>query len=169
METARACGCDDPVLAVRHGGKPFFEVPKWLKLSVSDTGKVAYLAVGGIELGFDLEFASRSVSAGAIARRYFHSDEYHWLERQPVTQQKTAFLRLWTAKEAAVKLSGEGIYRGLSKVRLFPGRGRLAGRYAGRGIWFRQVFREDGLIATIAAFEDFTLAAGTDFQLSVGS
>lgn len=42
-----------------------------------------------------------------VARRFFASDEYDWLMKQP--EQERAFCRLWTLKESYVKYLGTGM------------------------------------------------------------
>ena len=61
------------------------------------------------EVGVDVEVLRASVSVEAIARRYFHSDEYAFLMGCLEAERKLEFLRLWTRKEALLKAKGIGV------------------------------------------------------------
>lgn len=97
-----------PVLANRPGDLQF----NW-----SHSGDSAVVAVAlGVELGVDLEARDRTVNALALADRFFSAREYQFLRRLPDSQRSTAFLRLWTGKEAVLKALGRGISDGLDRV-----------------------------------------------------
>ena len=66
--------------------------------------------------------------AERIARRFFHPEEYRYLEQLGFSTE--AFFSLWTAKESYVKYTGEGIsslYSSFSSVEA----GKLAGEING--------------------------------------
>lgn len=116
-----------PDLKVRHeaqgGGVAF---------SLSHSGDLAVLAVSrdGI-VGVDVERV-RDVDP-AIARRFFaprEADAISGAEDQP--QMLAAFFRIWTAKEAVVKATGEGIRRGLDTFEFSSLRDDEAGVVASR-------------------------------------
>ncbi|QDU87222.1 4'-phosphopantetheinyl transferase sfp [Pirellulimonas nuda] len=86
------------------GGNPSFNLAHsgdWAALAVSTLG----------ELGVDLEVFRKVRDARAIARRYFAPSEHAAIE---VDEPDTPFLRVWTRKEAVVKLIGTGLLQPLT-------------------------------------------------------
>jgi len=126
-------------------GKPFFEnAPLHFNLSHSDSAVVA--AFAGFPVGIDIESPGRSRRFVDIARRYFHPAEADRLVRSGGERE---FLRLWSAKEAMLKLSGEGLSGGLAEARPGDGeRGTLCGREV-----FLTAFRFGIWSGTTASFE----------------
>jgi len=108
---------------------------------------VAAVACPGIDIGFDLEPASRPVELG-IARRYFCPPEIDWLQSQPPAKQGVGFLRLWTLKEAYIKATGEGLSADLASFWFDPDCARV---HDGTDTsWhFEQRLFDDGFIAAI--------------------
>jgi len=95
-------------------GRPYLEGAT-LDFSISHTDTAAVCAVDfGAEamearLGVDVERIDGSrdeASMLRIARRWFSEGEIGLLEKEPTEE---TFLRIWTAKEAIVKRTGEGI------------------------------------------------------------
>ena len=75
-----------------------------------------YALVYGLEcvdLGVDVEAITRQANFDALAKRYFCQVEYDWWASDPVP---TRWCQIWTAKEAALKACGIGIYFKLNKV-----------------------------------------------------
>lgn len=103
-------------LAIKRAasGKPFHE---GVEFSVSHSGAVSIFAFAGVgALGVDVESLQRKVNAPAIVKRYFHPQEADWLASLDEKESHSEFFRMWTAKEASVKLSGVGMARGLQDV-----------------------------------------------------
>jgi len=68
-------------------------------------------------LGVDLEARHRRTRAvPELAKRWFAPGEAAVLSAQPETSQQSAFLRLWTCKEAVLKCAGTGIGAGLDGI-----------------------------------------------------
>lgn len=95
-------------------GRPYLDGVS-LDFSISHTDTVAVCAVDfgadAIEarLGVDVERIDGSrdeASMLRIARRWFSEGEIGLLEKEPTEE---TFLRIWTAKEAIVKRTGEGL------------------------------------------------------------
>ncbi|MQX38405.1 4'-phosphopantetheinyl transferase family protein [Roseospira navarrensis] len=65
----------------------------------------------GAELGVDAEWRHRpALSAGRLARRFFHPDEFAAVSARPQGPARhDLFLTLWTRKEAVLKALGLGI------------------------------------------------------------
>lgn len=77
-------------------------------------GAVALL-VADAPCGVDVERIRRARTL-AVARRYFSADEAAWLEALPADEQDSAFFRLWTLKEAAVKALGTGLAGNMARL-----------------------------------------------------
>jgi 4'-phosphopantetheinyl transferase len=95
---------DSPALTHDPAGRP--HIPG-LAVSISHTHHlVAVTASYDGPLGIDLEeLHPRSI--GPLAQRWFDPDELAWMAEQP--DELTAFLHLWTAKEAVGKALGAGL------------------------------------------------------------
>lgn len=114
--------------AIERGahGKPFApELPE-LDFNLTHAGSEILLAFARRQpLGIDLEHTARHFSIEGIARRFFAAAEADALERLPADARGTAFLRLWTHKEAVLKALGEGLSFGLERVQFaFGGDGQ---------------------------------------------
>jgi len=107
-------------IACTPGEKPQLPDPAPLSFSYSHTENCAALAfVARGEVGVDLEVLDRSRDFAGIAQRYFHPEEQRYcsLSGSPGTELER-FFRVWTAKEALLKASGEGL-RGLERASLY--------------------------------------------------
>lgn len=109
---------------LRQGGMDF----NW-----SHSGDCAVLAVTrtATRVGVDIELISRVRAFREIAARYFHPDEAAGVAgAADDAAARDRFLALWTAKEAALKATGEGIAHRLADTRpdpaLHPERARMA-------------------------------------------
>lgn len=92
--------------ACREDGKPIFIDRSEVKFSVSHSENW-YLAAFCIdsEVGIDVEVLRQvNVKQERIAKRFFDPSEQEILKREPAD-----FLKIWTKKEATVKLNGKGI------------------------------------------------------------
>src|SRR5699024_633535 len=78
-------------------------------VSLSHTRTAAVAAIGPQAIGVDVESAHRRVNWSRIADACFSADEQTWLDQHPPDQRKTAFLVLWTGKEAWLKAQGLGL------------------------------------------------------------
>ena len=106
-----------PVIARTGRGKPFAPALAGLDFNLSHARDHALIAVArGQPLGVDLERIDRKLVAHDLARRFFSRHEADALDALPESQRATAFLRLWTCKEAVLKALGAGISFGLDRV-----------------------------------------------------
>ncbi len=78
-------------------------------VSLSHTRTAAVAAIGPAAIGVDVESVHRRVDWPRIAAACFSADEQAWLDRHAPDQRKTAFLVLWTCKEAWLKAQGLGL------------------------------------------------------------
>lgn len=94
-----------PALAPAHGSGA-----EALQFNVAHSHEVALLALArGAELGVDVEYMRELNDAQRIARRFFSAQEVAALLATPAEQQKAAFFRIWTRKEAFIKATGKGL------------------------------------------------------------
>ncbi|MEO8779117.1 MAG: 4'-phosphopantetheinyl transferase superfamily protein [Rhodanobacter sp.] len=148
---------DEVVLAEGPHGRPQLDPPYDLALDFnwSHSGDHALIAIArGIAPGIDLERRRPQPRAMPLARRFFDRDEAESLATLPETARATAFLELWTAKEALLKAHGHGISYGLQRLRILstPERLRLV-RFDGEDTAAWQLQRlavAPGLIAALA-------------------
>jgi 4'-phosphopantetheinyl transferase len=119
---------DDVVVAYDARGKAHVRGDV-LHFNVSHSGGALALAVSRSQpLGVDLEHGRRPRRALELAQRFFAAHEAEALQRLPESEQQTAFLRLWTRKEALVKAEGSGIAGALHRAVFdFDERGEIAG------------------------------------------
>lgn len=94
-------------------GIPYKEKRRFVSLSHS--GTIAAAALSDRPVGLDVQ-TDEPVNAAALFRRLSHPDEAMGEENGG-----TDFLRWWTCKEAAVKLTGEGLSRPFSSFAILPG------------------------------------------------
>ncbi|BBA79124.1 4'-phosphopantetheinyl transferase [cyanobacterium endosymbiont of Rhopalodia gibberula] len=78
------------------------------------------LAIYGVTcnhiIGVDLEYIRPMSEAKKLAKRFFCSQEYHHISLLTSPDLEKTFFKLWTAKEAYLKATGEGIGGGLNQV-----------------------------------------------------
>lgn len=86
----------------------------------------ALIAIGrDVSLGIDVERLRSRPRALEIAERYFSVEETEVLRALPAADRASAFLELWTAKEAVLKALGRGIAFGLHRLSIDIECGRL--------------------------------------------
>ena len=94
-----------PRISVTDRGKPYFEDSP-LHFSISHTGAHAFCALSERPVGIDAEERDRKVSP-KLAEKILSPPEK--LRYEAAADRHGALLRLWVLKEAAAKLSGEGL------------------------------------------------------------
>jgi 4'-phosphopantetheinyl transferase len=106
-----------PVIARTGRGKPYAPALAGLDFNLSHARDHALIAFARSQsLGVDLERVDRKLGAEDLARRFFSKREAAALGALAEAQRTTAFLRLWTCKEAVLKALGAGISFGLDRV-----------------------------------------------------
>ncbi|MBS0194503.1 MAG: 4'-phosphopantetheinyl transferase superfamily protein [Proteobacteria bacterium] len=111
-----------PPAALRFGrethGRPFLLHAGAPDFNLSDTagGAVVAIAAQG-RVGVDVECVERALPVARLAARWFAREEAQALQKLDAEPARCAFLRLWTAKEAACKATGSGIFGFLSAWR----------------------------------------------------
>lgn len=104
----RQAGAEDLTLSYSPQGKPCLARQQGVHFSLSHSGAAAVCAVADRPVGVDVE-RLRAVN-GALAGRVLTAEEQAWLAAQ---SDPAAFWTLWTRKESYLKLTGEGLSRGM--------------------------------------------------------
>ncbi|BCJ33543.1 4'-phosphopantetheinyl transferase [Actinocatenispora thailandica] len=108
-------------------GKPYLEGAPGLDYSVSHAGRLVLLAWSpGCRVGVDVEWLDRRLDPALLGARTLAAAEQAGLDALPAADRPAEFLRLWTRKEAAVKLAGHGLTVPLAAVRVDGPTARLA-------------------------------------------
>lgn len=94
-----------PEIRIAQRGKPYF-TDSPLHFSISHTRTHAVCVLAHCPVGVDAEELDRPVRE-SLAKRALSPMEYRQFERAENSSE--AFLRFWVLKEAAAKLSGEGL------------------------------------------------------------
>ena len=102
-------------------GKPFLQGPvdQPLHFNVAHSQQLALYAVSrDFEVGIDLEGDRDSLDHAGLAERICSTDEFMMFQKLPRAEQRPAFFRCWTRKEAFVKAIGKGFSFPLKNVRV---------------------------------------------------
>lgn len=94
-----------PRIETAQRGKPYFADSPWF-FSISHTRAHVFCALARCPVGIDAEEADRPVRP-ELVKKVMSTSEYACWEQS--TDRNRAFLRLWVLKEAAAKLTGEGL------------------------------------------------------------
>ena len=114
-------GEDVGAIARTERGKPYFPQRQDLFFSVSHSGEYFVCAFAPCEIGIDLQeikhLRSETPESAPsrfkkMAARFFHRAEAEYVEEDTFRR----FFRVWTAKEAYVKLTGQGIDNDFSSL-----------------------------------------------------
>lgn len=92
-------------------GKPLLQDPagSTLHFNVSHSQQLAVYAVShDLEVGIDLEEDRDSLDYAGLAERICSPEEFMVFQNLPQAEQRAAFFRCWTRKEAFVKALGKG-------------------------------------------------------------
>ena len=100
-----ATGCELPEFSFGKRGKPYFADSAW-HFSISHTPHHAFCVLAENNVGIDAEEADRDISL-KLADKILSPMEKVQFDAAP--NQRKALLTFWVLKEAAGKLSGEGI------------------------------------------------------------
>jgi 4'-phosphopantetheinyl transferase len=78
-------------------------------------GLTLYGIIQEYSIGIDVEYKREMNDIHMIAKRFFTEKEYQLLQDSSNGEKLEIFFQLWTAKEAYLKCTGEGIASGLNK------------------------------------------------------
>ncbi|WP_100623322.1 4'-phosphopantetheinyl transferase family protein [Candidatus Coxiella mudrowiae] len=97
-------------------GKPYLLNDASLYFNLSDSHTVALYAITtNREVGVDIESIRSNIHTEDIAERFFSPDEIAAFRRLPQNQHLEGFFRIWTLKEAYIKIIGQGLSFGLNR------------------------------------------------------
>jgi 4'-phosphopantetheinyl transferase len=103
-------------------GKPYLTNdcnPLNLQFNLSHSENMAILGISrDRRIGVDLEKMRPMENAEQLAERFFCASEYALLTQAIPAERDKLFFQLWTAKEAYLKATGEGISGGLNQVEI---------------------------------------------------
>lgn len=94
-----------PEIAIEERGKPYFVDCPW-HFSISHTKKRVFCALAEAPVGIDVEEMDRKIEL-RLANKILSPNEKAQFDA--AEDQRMALLRFWVLKEAAAKLSGEGL------------------------------------------------------------
>lgn len=94
-----------PVIAVTDRGKPCFVDAPW-HFSISHTKKHVFCALSHRNVGLDAEEMDRKIDLRLADKVLSEPEKRRFAE---AADKRSALLKLWVLKEAAAKLSGEGL------------------------------------------------------------
>ncbi len=99
------------VIEEMERGKPFLPDHS-LAFNVSHSGDLAIYTFSFTlnRLGVDIEKLNREIDPDQLSKHYFTEGERRELQTLPPDLKRNLFFKIWTAKEARMKLTGEGLY-----------------------------------------------------------
>ena len=98
-------GKDCPEIRIAERGKPYFANSD-LHFSISHTKNHAFCVLSACPVGIDVEEKERDINL-RLGEKILSDSEYARFEA--ASDKRDALLRLWVLKEAAAKLTGEGL------------------------------------------------------------
>jgi 4'-phosphopantetheinyl transferase len=123
--------------------------PADLRFNVSHSGRFALLAVAtGNEVGVDVQSPLPEVSWPVVAERFFTRAEQESLRRLPPPSRASAFMEIWTRKEAAGKALGLGLTPRVWSLEV--GLAAQGAVNCGNGLWVWSLPAQDSSAAAVA-------------------
>ena len=122
-----------PAIARGEHKKPYFPNHPHIHFNLSHSGEFALCVLDAAPVGADIQIIRRDLRE-RLPQRVCSPEELNWLGEQK--DYWAAFARLWSLKEARVKLTGAGIAAGLRTIAVPLPEGS-AGLYRLDGLWFR--------------------------------
>ena len=98
-------GGEMPEIAIAERGKPYFVDSNW-RFSISHTKKRVFCALSERNVGIDAEEADREINL-RLAEKILSPAEK--VQFDAANDKRIALLTFWVLKEAAAKLSGQGL------------------------------------------------------------
>jgi 4'-phosphopantetheinyl transferase len=135
-------------------GKPFV-AEAGIHFNVAHSGEMALFAVGGLEVGIDIEKVRPLADLMSVAGRFFSEAEARDLASLSGEARSRAFHHCWARKEAYIKALGIGLSLPLESFRVSLLPGEPAGLLEIRG---NPGLELEWLITDVAAPEDYAAA-----------
>lgn len=96
-------------------GKPYSADFENIHFSLSHSGNLIVLAVDNCRIGADTEIVKKSKEN--IAKSFFTNNEYKYIINSE--NPTKSFYMIWTMKEAFLKMTGDGLTKGLDNFDVF--------------------------------------------------
>ncbi|WP_069792062.1 4'-phosphopantetheinyl transferase family protein [Cyanobacterium sp. IPPAS B-1200] len=109
---------DKIVFNYNKKGKPFLRDYPNLHFNLSHTDHWIVYGISNQLIGVDIENISKQVKFKQLAKRFFCPSEFQLIEQVNQENKAKLFYTLWTAKEAYLKATGEGLSGGLDAIEL---------------------------------------------------
>lgn len=91
-----------------------------IQFNLSHSGNYGIVAVTlDVNIGVDIESIDDILNFQKLAAQFFCGEEQSLLQQTPSARQRRTFYRLWTAKEAQLKLHGTGFSRA-GTIKILP-------------------------------------------------
>lgn len=100
---------------ITPGGKPVFKGSRGLFFNLSHSGAYAACAISDREVGLDIQQYEKTVRP-AVLDRVLHETEKNHCDGLSEEEIADFFFKMWAAKEAYVKCTGEGLARSFSAL-----------------------------------------------------
>ena len=98
-------------------GKPFLSAGNGLEFNVAHSGElILFLFAFGQSVGIDVECVCQVPELQDLTRRFFSTREHKFLLSLTDMEQKKAFFKLWTLREAYGKMRGHGLMDAMKNV-----------------------------------------------------
>jgi phosphopantetheinyl transferase len=107
MDFSKSVKTEQLEIAKGKNDKPYFKDYPEIRFSLSHSGDIVLLAIGKTEIGIDIE-KIRNLDYSSLSDRYFAEGE------KAEIKTLEDYFRVWTRKEAYLKLTSEGI-KGLAQ------------------------------------------------------
>lgn len=115
---SKHCHVNTKLLKINYSdsGKPYFE-NRNIHFSIAHSGQMVFVAISFYRaIGIDFEFETPKKDFNILAKRFFHLEEYNFLNACKEEDLAIAFLKMWIKKEAIVKCLGETMFSMMSKI-----------------------------------------------------
>ena len=90
-----------------------------LDFNISHTQKLVAAVISPVgPVGIDVEDTQIKRNWHAVGKKYFSAHENQDIERKPASVKDDICLKLWIAKEAAIKARGQTISRGMADIKM---------------------------------------------------
>ena len=139
-----------PIIRGKYG-KPFLKGNPEVHFNISHSNGIAACIVSGRECGIDCERV-RGIRPN-VMKRAFTEAERELVMSSPQDERDLMFFRLWTLKEAYIKMIGKGLSFPLNEAEFsFDGKTIVCGI---RGCIFRQYIIKGSFVVSICERVDF--------------
>lgn len=136
-------------------GKPYLSEDRLnLQFNLSHSEDLAVYAITqNKKIGIDVEYINSKNDCLDIARRFFSAKEIKTIEAATKAERSQLFFQFWTAKEAYLKATGEGLSGSLDKVEMNLEKGKYIYTIDGKNIPNWQLYKFEPIekyLATVA-------------------